>query len=109
MIHANKILKVCEDYANKSKLIFNVNKCNRYIHGISLVKTPNFMINDQLLENVSNIIHLGLPISNQKHVEDFFNAKFRKVEQSHYSLYSLGCNSNGLNFFLISDIKKKFS
>ena len=91
------------------KQIFNVNKCNWYIHGISLVKTPNFMINDQLLENVSNLIHLGLPIGNQQHIEDFFNAKFSKVERSHYSLYSLGCNKNGLNFFLISDIYKKFS
>ena len=109
VIHADKILKVCEDYANNWKLILNVNKCNWYIHGISLVKTPNFMINDQLLENVSNIIHLGLPIGNQQHIEDFFNAKFRKVERSHYSLYSLGCNKNGLNFFLISNIYKKFS
>ena len=54
-------------------------------------------------------MHLGLPIGNLKHVENFFSDKFRKVERSFYSLNSLGVNSTGLNYFIISNIYKKFS
>ena len=109
MSHATKILNWCENYANKWKLIFNVNKCDWYVHGVSLINYPKLKINDRLLEKVSILTHLGLPIGNQQHVEDFFNWKFNKVERVHYSLYSLGCNKNGLNFFWISNIYKKFS
>ena len=41
-------------------------------------------------------------------MEDFFCEKFRKVERSFYSLYSLGCNNNGFNFHIIANIYKKF-
>ena len=40
---------------------------------------------------------------------NFFSEKFRKVERSFYSLNSLGVNSTGLNYFIISNIYKKFS
>ena len=53
-------------------------------------------------------MHLDLPIGNQTHVEECFCEKFRKVERSLYSLYSLGCNNNGLNFHTIANIYKKF-
>ena len=45
----------------------------------------------------------------KKHVEEFFCEKFKKVERSFYSLYSLGCNNYGLNFHIIASIYKKFS
>ena len=57
---------------------------------------------------VGNLIHLGLPIGNQKHIEEFFCEKFKKVEKSFYSLSSVGCNSKGLNYFIVSNIYKKF-
>ena len=37
-----------------------------------------------------------------------FCEKFRKVERTFYSLYSLGCNNHGLNYHTISSIYKKF-
>jgi hypothetical protein len=57
--HVNKILKICENYANKWKLTFNVNKCNWYLHGDSLIKYPVFKINNLLIKKVLSLIHLG--------------------------------------------------
>jgi hypothetical protein len=66
----NQILNICEEFANKWKLLFNVKKCNWYIHGNNLICNPNFILNEEKLNKVDNLIHLGLP--NQKHVEEFF-------------------------------------
>jgi hypothetical protein len=65
------------------------------------------LINQNELIKVNSLTHLGLPIGNQNYIEDFFYEKFRKVKRSFYSLYSLGCNSYGLNFQTISSIYKK--
>ena len=107
--HVNRILNLCSEYAGKWKLIFNTNKCNWYVHGNFQVSNPKFTLNQIPLKQVDNLIHLGLPIGNQKHVEEFFCENFKKVERSFYSLYSLGCNNYGLNFHIIASIYKKFS
>ena len=70
--------------------------------------TQDFFLNQNEIRKVDNLMHLGLPIGNQTHVEEFFCEKFRKVERSLYSLYSLGCNNNGLNFHTIANIYKTF-
>jgi hypothetical protein len=106
--HVNILLKLCSDYAKKWKLVFNTSKCKWYVHGKNIINNPIFLINQNELIRVNSLTHLGLPIGNQNHVEDFFCEKFRKVERSLYSLYSLGCNSYGLNFQTISSIYKKF-
>ena len=107
--HVHELLKLCSEYANKWKLVFNINKCNWYQHGTSIIKNPNFLLNQKELIKVNNLVHLGLPIGKQNHVEDFFGEKFRKVERSFYSLHSFGCNNYCLNYYLISSIYKKFS
>ena len=106
--HVNKILQMCEFYAINNKLVFNTNKCNWYLHGKAIIDHPNFKINNDELNKVNSLIHLGLPIGNQKHIEEFFCDKFKKVERSLYTLYSLGCKANGLNYYLIANIYKKF-
>jgi hypothetical protein len=106
--HVNKILQLCSDYAKKWKLVFNTSKCNWYVHGKIIIKNPLFLLNQNELRKVNSLIHLGLPIGNQNIVDDFFCEKFRKVERTFYSLYSLGCNNHGLNYHTISSIYKKF-
>jgi hypothetical protein len=107
--HVGQLLKICSNYAEKWKLVFNINKCNWYQHGDRTLNNHEFILNNNKLNRVNNLTHLGLPIGNQIHVENFFSDKFKKVEKSFYSLYSLGCNSNGLNFHIISKIYKNFS
>ena len=102
------ILKLCENYSAKWKLIFNVAKCNWYLHGKSIISDAKFTLNENHIKRVGNLIHLGPPIGNQKHIEEFFCEKFKKVEKSFYSLSSVGCNSKGLNYFIVSNIYKKF-
>ena len=49
-----------------------------------------------------------MPIGDKKFVENHFLNKFRKVEKSFYSLNSVGCKPNGINYFLIAKLYKKF-
>jgi hypothetical protein len=55
------------------------------------------------------VIHLGLgPIGSREYTNIYLKEKFKKVERSFYSLYSLGCKPNVLNPFTISEIYKIF-
>jgi hypothetical protein len=49
-----------------------------------------------------------MPIGDKKFVENHFLNKFRKVEKSFYSLNSVGCKPNGINYFMIAKLYKKF-
>ncbi len=61
--------------------MFNTNKCNWYLHGSHQIKNARFILNNKTLKKTDSLIHLGLPIGSQKHVEEFFSEKFRKVER----------------------------
>ena len=76
--HVIHILKLCEDYAEKWKLIFNVDKCNWFIHGNYLIDNPNFTLNKLKLNKTNSLIHLGMPIGNQSFVEIFLAKNLRK-------------------------------
>jgi hypothetical protein len=56
--------------------------CNWYLHGRTLKDNLYFILNQNILYKVTNLIHLGLPIGDQQYVDDFFNNKFNKVEKS---------------------------
>jgi hypothetical protein len=47
--HANKILILCEDFAAKWKLVFNINKCNWYVHGNGYINNPKFILNQSTI------------------------------------------------------------
>ena len=66
MSHINLILKNCEVYAEKWKLVFNTKKCNWYIHGKGAIRNLKFVLNRKKLGKVDGQIHLGLPIGNRK-------------------------------------------
>jgi hypothetical protein len=54
----NKMLQICNNYANDHGLMFNITKSeSMYIDKQNM--SPNFCMNDQALPNVSNIKHLG--------------------------------------------------
>ena len=70
----NKLIKICEDFANDHSLVFNANKSEvMYINNRNRGNEPNFVMNNQIIPRVSFIKHLG-------HVFDknigFINAEY---------------------------------
>jgi hypothetical protein len=43
--HVNILLKLCSDFAQKWKLVFNTSKCKWYVHGKNIINNPIFLIN----------------------------------------------------------------
>ena len=56
----NKLIKICEDFANDHSLVFNANKSEvMYINNRIRGNEPNFVMNNQIIPRVSFIKHLG--------------------------------------------------
>ena len=68
----------------------------------------NIEMNHSKLPFNKNFIYLGFPIGDQKFSEEFVEMKFKKLEKSFYSLYSLGCQPCGLNPMTTSFIYKQY-
>ena len=62
-----------------------------------------------LIPKSEGFIYLGLPIDNDKFIENLISDKFRNREKSFYSLISLGCKPNSLSPKSIAFIYKQFS
>ena len=77
--------------------------------GKEIYNDAEFRLHGEILEKVDNVVHLGLPIGDKVTVNNFLKDKFKKVERSFYSLYTLGCRRNKLNPFIISELYKTFS
>ena len=104
----NLLLEMCGGYASKWKLEFSLNKCNWLVFGKEIYKDAIFILNKQQLTRVDDALHLGLPIGSREFVNSYLKEKFKKVERSFYSLYTLGCKPNGLNPLTIAEIYKTF-
>ena len=96
-------------YARKWKLEFNTEKCNWLVFGNEIYTDAKFFLSDKELTRVDQTTHLGLPIGSRTFVNNYTKEKFRKVEISFYSLYSLGCRPNGLNPLTMASLYKTFS
>jgi hypothetical protein len=104
----NKLLGLCDEYTKLWKLEFSVEKCNWTVFGKENFEGAKFYLNSREINRVDNVIHLGLPIGSREYRNNYLKEKFKKVERSFYSLYSLGCKPNELNPFKISEIYKTF-
>jgi len=76
----NKLLQECGQYADAWKLKFNEKKCNWMVTGTERVQSPSFSLNGHCIEKVSNLVHLGIPVGEYKHVKQFFEGKFNQVD-----------------------------
>jgi hypothetical protein len=94
--HLEILLGICEKFAEKWKLEFNAKK-SVYMNLGDNFENFSFEIKGKKLPVVEEITYLGLVINKKKDYTEFFDAKFRKVEKSFYSLYGLGCRPKHLH------------
>jgi hypothetical protein len=104
----NKLLQICQEYADCWKLEFNVDKCNWLVFGEEIIQNVEISLNGQRLKKVNFLDHLGLPVGNTSEMESRFKEKFKKVERSYYSLYELGCRPNGLSPSVCAQIYNRY-
>lgn len=68
----------------------------------------NIQMNGVKIPFKKESLYLGFPIGEKKFIQEFFENKFKKVEKSFYSLYTLGCRPYGLNPKTIAFIYKQY-
>jgi hypothetical protein len=106
--HLETLLNNCQIYANKWKLEFNQKKSIYYTNDENNKYENLVKMNNIPLEKSQGFIYLGLPIGNRKYKNEFLENRFKKVEKSFYSLYSLGCKPYALDPKTIGTIYKIF-
>jgi hypothetical protein len=103
----NELLNVCQGYARKWKMEFNPSKSNYICFG-NKMKPEQVTMNDCQIPHTSEFIYLGLPVGNTEDKRKFIEKKFKKVEKSFYSLYSLGCRPQGVNPMTMAYLYKQY-
>ncbi|RNA02569.1 RNA-directed DNA polymerase from mobile element jockey-like, partial [Brachionus plicatilis] len=90
--HIKILLRTCEEYAKDWKIEFNASKsASMLFEKKSTDLKTDFKLNGSTIPKVQSLIYLGLPIGNQKSINDFVENKMKKVKKSFYSLNSVGC------------------
>ncbi|RNA21537.1 RNA-directed DNA polymerase from mobile element jockey-like [Brachionus plicatilis] len=90
--HIKILLRTCEEYAKDWKIEFNASKsASMLFEKKSTGLKTDFKLNGSIIPKVQSLIYLGLPIGNQKSINDFLENKMKKVEKSFYSLNIVGC------------------
>ena len=72
--HANKIINYVKTFRQNGN-------DDWYVHGNGAIKNHKFIIKKNEINRVNNLIHLGLPIRDQTHVENFFVINFGKSKE----------------------------
>jgi hypothetical protein len=105
--HMNRLVDACYHFSVNWKMEFNPTKSLLTCFGN---KTNNFNVsmNGQKIPYGKNFIYLGLPIGDKNFINEYIEKKFKKLEKSFYSLYSLGCRPFGLNPMTIAFIYKQY-
>jgi hypothetical protein len=107
--HIDRLLKECSDYASKWKLEFNSKKSEHFVSGPRSSECKvRYNLNQSTIPRVDGMVYLGLPIGDQQYVDNFFTAKFGKVERSMYSLRLMGCKPLMLNPNSVAYIYKQY-
>ena len=109
--HLKCLLKVCEDYGNEWLITFNAKKSvvlKLGKNGSKLRKKDKFLINDDELSHVDDLVYLGLPIGGRNAIEEYWENKLNKVVKAFYSLHSIGCGRNGLDAITQARVYKTY-
>jgi len=89
--HIDALLEVCFTFSKTWKSEFNSKKSEHLTIGPAKCQKEIFRLDNLVIPTVEGLVYLGLPIGNQKYIDNFFGEKFCKVERSMYSLRQLGC------------------
>jgi hypothetical protein len=103
-----QLLILCEKYARKWDIKFNVSKCNFIVFGSRKYDNSIFLLNNSKINYTDKFKYLGLTFSPDLNMSEFFIDKFQNVKKSFFSLNSFGFKYNGVNPFLQSFVYKSF-
>ena len=103
-----QLLMICEKYAQKWGIDFNISKCKFIVFGSNKYNEKIFLLNNKKKEYTDKFKYLGLILTPNLNMSQFFVEKFQKVKNSFYSLNAFGFKSNGVSPFLQSFIYKSF-
>jgi hypothetical protein len=84
------LLKLCEEFANKWGIEFNLEKCKYMVFG--KIKSNNiiFKLNNQIISSTDCFKYLGLEFNSKLDMSSLFIQKFQNVKNSFFSLNSFG-------------------
>ncbi|CAF1095476.1 unnamed protein product [Brachionus calyciflorus] len=107
--HCQCLLSECAEFGKTWKLEFNAAKSV----AISFYKTrvafdSRFILNGNIIPNVSGLIYLGLPVGSYEFINEFLEKKWKSVEKSLYCLYDLGCKPKMMSPNLVSFLYKTY-
>ena len=102
------LLKVCEIFANKWAIEFNIDKCKFIIFGSNKYKDSIFYLNKKQITFTDNFNYLGIEFSYNLNMSDYFLNKFQAVKNSFFSLNSFGFRPGGVNPFFQAFIYKTY-
>jgi hypothetical protein len=103
-----QFLILCEKFARKWDIKFNVSKCNFIVFGTRKYDNSIFLLNNSKINYTDKFKYLGLTFSPDLNMSEFFIDKFQNVKKSFFSLNSFGFKYNGVNPFLQSFVYKSF-
>ena len=107
-IEMSQLLLICERFARKWGIEFNISKCKFIVFGSRKYDNSIFILNNQKISYTDKFKYLGISFSRDLNMSEFFIEKFQNVKKSFFSLNSFGFKSNGVSPFLQSFVYKSF-
>jgi hypothetical protein len=102
------LLNLCEEFAMKWGLEFNLEKCKYIVFGKKNIDNIILKLNNQLISFTDCFKYLGLEFNAKLDMSSFFIKKFQNVKNSFFSLNSFGFKQGGVNPFLQIFVYKSF-
>ena len=102
------LLKLCEEFANKWGIEFNLEKCKYMVFGKIKLNNTIFKLNNQIISSTDCFKYLGLEFNSKLDMSSFFIKKFQNVKNSFFSLNSFGFKQGGVNPFLQIFVYKSY-
>jgi hypothetical protein len=85
------LITICEEYAQQWKIEFNPKKSvSVTFNNKGETEEQKFKMASAIIPSVSGFIDLGLPIGNNKFIDEYIEEKFKKLQRSVFTLYSIG-------------------
>jgi hypothetical protein len=94
--HLQKLLNICSNYSATWKIKFNASKSNIITFGKPHLQDTQFFINNSLLNKTNKLKYLGIEIDDNLDFNAIVNEKFKKVNQSIFTLSYLGLTPNSI-------------
>ena len=88
-----EMIKICEDYAEEHKILFNGKKSKYLVFG-SYEYNPTIMVNNEPVPRCDSAIHLGHTLNTKKTKDALIEESIKDFNKSYHSFLSKfgGCN-----------------